>query len=378
MAGKTWEERRTAMRAFEETAQFLISTEAGGEGLNLQRRCHVMVNFDLPWNPMRLVQRVGRLYRYGQQRTVVVFNLQSPRSLDDDILAIMYARLYIVAHTMVPVGEEFRREQLEDDILGQLCEVLEIEDILETALHHDVQRTQQRIDEALERAKQAAAWQRDLFKHATRYDPSLDSDDLRLTPAHLNAFVEGMFRALEYRFESQDHAHSWMLHLPVDTARRLELKAKLRVTTNREIKAKRSDAHLLDAQSPLFKHLMEAARHTDFGGLVASIGGMPGGAMVNALVRWQNERGILLRQEHAALSVSTTGTVQLNPPEFKRWLLEPISAPAPAGMNSQALLAAARLALETRLGSLSQGELYPAGYWIFSAAWCEGSVEEIL
>jgi SNF2 family DNA or RNA helicase len=64
--GKKHDERREAIRAFEDDGQFLISTEAGGEGLNLQRECHTMINFDLPWNPMRLVQRVGRLYRYGQ------------------------------------------------------------------------------------------------------------------------------------------------------------------------------------------------------------------------------------------------------------------------------------------------------------------------
>jgi len=67
-------ERAQEIAAFEGEGQFLISTEAGGEGINLQRRCHVMVNFDLPWNPMRLVQRIGRLYRYGQSRRVVVFN----------------------------------------------------------------------------------------------------------------------------------------------------------------------------------------------------------------------------------------------------------------------------------------------------------------
>ncbi|MGU5708371.1 helicase-related protein [Aeromonas hydrophila] len=68
-------ERREAITRFEDQGQFLISTEAGGEGINLQRQCHIMINFDLPWNPMRLVQRIGRLYRYGQKKKVVVFNM---------------------------------------------------------------------------------------------------------------------------------------------------------------------------------------------------------------------------------------------------------------------------------------------------------------
>jgi len=86
-------ERGEAIRHFEDEGQFLVSTEAGGEGINLHRRCHVMVHFDLPWNPMRLVQRIGRLYRYGQERRVIVFNIHAPQTLDADILALMYRSL---------------------------------------------------------------------------------------------------------------------------------------------------------------------------------------------------------------------------------------------------------------------------------------------
>ena len=63
------DQKLATIEAFNEgPARFLISTEAGGEGLNLHRACHVMVNYDLPWNPARLVQRIGRLYRYGHNR----------------------------------------------------------------------------------------------------------------------------------------------------------------------------------------------------------------------------------------------------------------------------------------------------------------------
>ncbi|MCS8100839.1 DEAD/DEAH box helicase, partial [Pseudomonas aeruginosa] len=86
-------ERREAIKRFEEQGGFLISTEAGGEGINLQSKCHVMVNYDLPWNPMRLVQRIGRLYRYGQKKKVVVFNIQQTDSLDQNIVDLMYERI---------------------------------------------------------------------------------------------------------------------------------------------------------------------------------------------------------------------------------------------------------------------------------------------
>lgn len=62
--------------------RFLISTEAGGEGIDLQEHCHSLVHVDLPWNPMRLHQRVGRLNRYGQKEQVEVITLRNPETVE--------------------------------------------------------------------------------------------------------------------------------------------------------------------------------------------------------------------------------------------------------------------------------------------------------
>lgn len=69
--------------------RFLISTEAGGEGIDLQERCSALIHVDLPWNPMRLHQRVGRLNRYGQQRPVQVVSLRNP----DTVEAMIWQKL---------------------------------------------------------------------------------------------------------------------------------------------------------------------------------------------------------------------------------------------------------------------------------------------
>src|SRR5699024_2098641 len=58
---------------FEQDKQVLIATEAGGEGINLQF-CHHIINYDLPWNPMRLEQRIGRIHRYGQKNNMHIYN----------------------------------------------------------------------------------------------------------------------------------------------------------------------------------------------------------------------------------------------------------------------------------------------------------------
>ena len=73
--------------------RFLISTEAGGEGIDLQERCATLMHVDLPWNPMRLHQRVGRLNRYGQKRPVQVFLLRNPETVEARIWALLQEKL---------------------------------------------------------------------------------------------------------------------------------------------------------------------------------------------------------------------------------------------------------------------------------------------
>lgn len=76
-------DRKEAANEFNEgKVRFLISTEAAGEGIDLQKSCHVLIHADLPWNPMRLHQRVGRLNRYGQTHSVDVVTLRNPETVE--------------------------------------------------------------------------------------------------------------------------------------------------------------------------------------------------------------------------------------------------------------------------------------------------------
>ena len=138
--------------------QILISTEAGGEGLNLHRACHVMVNYDLPWNPARLVQRIGRLYRYGQTKRVVVFNLVNCDSFDNSAIALMLERVETIARDLSAVAGD-QRSTMEAEILGSLLEHIDLATILERATDLRIERTQADIDAAIESARQAQALQ---------------------------------------------------------------------------------------------------------------------------------------------------------------------------------------------------------------------------
>ncbi|MBM3707131.1 MAG: ATP-dependent helicase [Actinobacteria bacterium] len=73
---------------FKEEKDILLTTEIGGEGRNLQF-CHQMINYDLPWNPMKIEQRIGRIHRIGQEKEVMIFNLCAAESVEDYILEIL-------------------------------------------------------------------------------------------------------------------------------------------------------------------------------------------------------------------------------------------------------------------------------------------------
>ncbi len=100
------EERQTAQRAFAKDVQVMVSTEAGGEGLNLQF-CHVVVNFDLPWNPMRLEQRIGRVDRIGQAKVVRAFNFALEGTVELRVREVLEEKLQRIL-------EEFGVDKLAD------------------------------------------------------------------------------------------------------------------------------------------------------------------------------------------------------------------------------------------------------------------------
>ena len=112
-------EKEEAIRKFQGDARILLSTDAGSEGRNLQF-CNAVCNFDLPWNPMKIEQRVGRLSRIGQTRDVYVFNLTAAATLEAAILHLLEAK---IAMFELVIGEI-------DMILGNLDEEKEFEDVV--------------------------------------------------------------------------------------------------------------------------------------------------------------------------------------------------------------------------------------------------------
>lgn len=109
--------REAAAQAFNDgEIRFLVSTEAAGEGIDLQRNCHTLIHVDLPWNPMRLHQRVGRLNRYGQKHQVHVVSLRNPATIEGMIWDLLNSKIEKIKRAFDAVMPE--REDLLQLVLG--------------------------------------------------------------------------------------------------------------------------------------------------------------------------------------------------------------------------------------------------------------------
>jgi len=159
LEGKTpeAESKRRSQQLFRDdpSVRFLVSTEAGGEGINLQF-CYIVVNYDLPWNPMRYEQRVGRVYRYGQDKVVQIYNLRARGTVEDTVRSYFEQRLRIAAKALQAVtGED--PEELIASLNGELGAEIEPDDIYKRALVEGTlnKQTKEEIQEAVRRAQQA-------------------------------------------------------------------------------------------------------------------------------------------------------------------------------------------------------------------------------
>lgn len=159
--------KQQAIADFEGQAQVLLSSEAAGEGRNLQF-CRTMINFDVPWNPMRIEQRVGRIHRVGQEREVHIYNLSARNTIEDYLLEIIDQKLNMFE---LVIGEM-------DMILGHLSDERDFEELvldvwLRAGTKAEVESGFARLGEDLLQARQA-------YQTVKEYDEALFGEDFSL------------------------------------------------------------------------------------------------------------------------------------------------------------------------------------------------------
>jgi SNF2 family DNA or RNA helicase len=122
LAPQTGRERKKAVRPAGAPVRVLVSTESGAEGRNLQF-CHQLINYDLPWNPMRVEQRIGRLHRLGQVHDVTIFNLSCNETIESHVIDLLARKIRMFE---LVIGEL-------DLILGNIEGSKSFEDLLREA-----------------------------------------------------------------------------------------------------------------------------------------------------------------------------------------------------------------------------------------------------
>ena len=211
--GLPYQERERQVEFFrrpssEGGATYLVATDAAGEGINLQF-CWLMVNYDIPWNPARLEQRMGRIHRYGQKHDpVVIVNLVSGGTREGRVLKTLLDKLEVI------------RRQLQSDkvfdVVGRLFEGLSIRDYLERAVTGDADTVVEQLEGNLtdEQVRALAERERVLFGEggevrrqlAHLNDEAERETYRRLLPGYVRRFVEKAAPLLDLRIEGDPGA----------------------------------------------------------------------------------------------------------------------------------------------------------------------------
>ena len=214
--GMKLDDRIRSEHEFREQAQVMVSTEAGGEGINLQF-CALMVNYDIPWNPNRLEQRMGRIHRYGQQKEVHIYNLVAADTREGMVLQALFQKLERIQQALGTdrvfdvIGEVIPGRGLKDLIVEAIAQRRTLEDI--------VAEIEAVPDEAAVRKTREAA----LEALATRHiDLSriLGEDrrarEHRLVPEYIEKFFERSCAFLRVRLEKR-HDGLWRVpNVPIE------------------------------------------------------------------------------------------------------------------------------------------------------------------
>lgn len=226
----------------------LVCTAAGREGLNLQF-ARILFNFDLPWNPMDVEQRIGRIHRYGQSHTAQVYNLVLSDTIEGRIFLMLDEKLTEIAKTVGKVDDQGNvAEDLRAQILGQLSERLNYDRLYQEALSDpELKRTQVELEAALSNSREARQVVFDLFQDLEGF--SLDDykpfSDVSSSLDRLVRFLSAAVVDRQQRLIKIDDATYDLM--AVDGARRV------RFTLSRDIATNSDNVDLMGLDHPLIQ-----------------------------------------------------------------------------------------------------------------------------
>jgi len=266
--GMKLEDRIRAEKVFKIETQVMVATEAAGEGINLQF-CHLMINYDLPWNPNRLEQRMGRIHRYGQTKEVFVFNLVAEDTREGRVLRRLFEKM-----------DEIKAALGSDKVFDVLSEVLYGKNLSQLLL--DAAANARNIDDILAEiditvdvdyiAKVRENLGESLATHFINYsmieDMKARSLEHRLIPEYTEAFFKKVYEAADGRIRERKDEFISIESVP-SSIRRISqedrfvksfgptLKSYPKATFDRDVAFKNPDTEFISFGHSLFEAALE-------------------------------------------------------------------------------------------------------------------------
>ena len=292
--GGPLDDKIAAMEAFwnPNGARFLICTSAGGEGINLQIG-HILFNYDLPWNPMAVEQRIGRIHRYGQQETVQVYNLFAEDTVEEQIYGLLEHKLLEIARSIGRVDVQGRPlEDFRSDILGYLGSRPDYQDLYKRAL---MDRDYGRTDVELQRMIQEAIRAREALDHLAQDLGHFNLENYRNLEGRYSLDELGEWvrkTILKLGGGAIPTGNFWTFICPEALQRKYRLLPRYeRMCFDRQLALRTRRCELGGIGHPLIDALLEEARSATVTGDVADLGARS--LCARYLVRRRDDRGMI-------------------------------------------------------------------------------------
>lgn len=265
--GMKLEDRINAEAIFRNETEVMVATEAAGEGINLQF-CNLMINYDIPWNPNRLEQRMGRIHRYGQQREVYIFNLVAEDTREGRVLSRLFQKL-----------DEIRQAMGSDKVFDVLSEVIYTKNLSQLLM--EAAANARNIDEILKEIEitvdeeYISKVKENLGETlATRYidytrikEMAQQAREHRLIPEYTESYFKKAFIKAGGKFKERKDRFLSVESIPLDIRQIAEednfkknygqvLKKYPKITFDKDIAFKTSDAEFISFGHPLFEAVL--------------------------------------------------------------------------------------------------------------------------
>lgn len=259
--------RIMAEKRFKTEAQVMVATEAAGEGINLQF-CNIMINYDIPWNPNRLEQRMGRIHRYGQTKEVFVYNLVSADTREGKVLARLLDKLEEIRNALGTdkvfdvIGEIFYGKRLYQLVIEAAANARDISEILKEI---EIKVDEEYIAKVKDALGESLATK---FIDYTRIkEMALKAKEYRLIPEYTEAFfVKAFGRAGGkiakigefYRIDSIPYEIRKIAEeIPFRNTWGVLARRYPKITFDKDVAMLHSDAEFVSFGHPLFEAVLE-------------------------------------------------------------------------------------------------------------------------